>query len=49
MGKGAANGEMADIDAARHDDEIDGVSRPHVAQRRILAGEEAHFTSLPNK
>ncbi len=38
----AAHGEMAEIDAARHDHEIDGVGRRCVAGRRIFAGEEAH-------
>src|SRR5262249_1689600 len=37
-----ADGEMADIDAARHDDKVDGICRVRIARRRILSGKEAH-------
>src|SRR5262249_43930801 len=38
----AADVEMADIDAARHDDEIDGIGGAGITSRRILAREKAH-------
>src|SRR5262249_29599393 len=42
VGKRAADREMADIDAARHHDEFDGIGSARVAGCRILAGKEAH-------
>src|SRR3954464_9164737 len=42
MRKRAAHREMADVDAARYDNKIDGVSRARITRRRIFSGKEAH-------
>ena len=42
----AAHREMADVYAARHHDEVDGVSGFRIAGRRILGRKEAHGRSL---
>ena len=42
MRQRAADREVADVDAAGHDHEIDGVGGPLVAGRRVFAGKEAH-------
>ncbi len=45
MRQRAADVEAAEIDAARHDDEVDRVARRRVAGDRVLAGKKAH--SIP--
>ncbi len=42
----ATNREMPKIDAARHDDEVDGVGGGRVARHRVLVGREAHLLLL---
>ena len=42
VGQRAADRKAAEIDAARHDHEVDGVAGGRVAEGRVLAGKEAH-------
>jgi hypothetical protein len=42
MGQGAADLEAAEIHAAWHDHEVDGVASRRVTGRGVIAGEEAH-------
>jgi hypothetical protein len=46
MRQRAAHREMAHIDAARHEHQVDCISRVRIAERRILAGKEAHVNLL---
>src|SRR5262245_58950337 len=46
VGKGAAHREVAYVDAARHDHEVDRIGSPRIARRRVLGRKEAHRISL---